>query len=463
MLELITDFAGELRAAGIGVSVSESLDALAAIGHTPLHDREAVRLALGATLVKDQQHWPAFTLLFDVFFAPDTGGEPGDQAIAPAPAARPGARRPAVRTLSPDQLSRALLAALARDDRPAIDAIAVEAVTRYSTIEPDRPVTSRYYVYRTLRSLDYDTLPARLARAAEAAAAAPADLGRRLAEAIYRPRLRYLRDRIEAEVVRRLVAAQGRAAIAGLLRKPLPENVEFLRAGKAELDAMHAALEPLTRRLAIRLVRRRPHGALDARATLRRSLSYGGVLADPVFKQRRTVRPEIIVLADVSGSVAAFAGFTLLVARAISARFSRVRSFAFIDTVDEVTRLLTPDQNARTTIDRINREARVASVDGHSDYGHALETFWRQFGPDVSAQTIVLILGDARNNHHPSQSWTLRELSRRAKRVFWLNPEPRAQWGSGDSIIAEYAAHCDAVAECRNLRQLEDFVTEVLL
>ena len=45
--------------------------------------------------------------------------------------------------------------------------------------------------------------------------------------------------------------------------------------------------------------------------------------------------------------------------------------------------------------------------------------------------------------------------------MYWLNPEPRDYWGSGDSIVDEYAVHCDAVVECRTLRQLERFVGEL--
>jgi len=73
----------------------------------------------------------------------------------------------------------------------------------------------------------------------------------------------------------------------------------------------------------------------------------------------------------------------------------------------------------------------------------------------------VLILGDARNNYHASQAWVLEELQRQARHVYWLNPEPRAYWGSGDSIVDEYGVHCDAVVECRTLRQLERFVGDL--
>ncbi len=55
----------------------------------------------------------------------------------------------------------------------------------------------------------------------------------------------------------------------------------------------------------------------------------------------------------------------------------------------------------------------------------------------------------------------VQEIRHRARHVYWLNPEPRAYWDTGDSIVGEYAVHCDEVFECRNLRQLERFVSEL--
>ena len=82
-------------------------------------------------------------------------------------------------------------------------------------------------------------------------------------------------------------------------------------------------------------------------------------------------------------------------------------------------------------------------VDGHSDYGHALEVFWDTYGKEVGPKTTVLILGDARNNYHASQAWITKEIQKRARKLFWLNPEPQAYWNTGDSIVGEYGAHCD--------------------
>ena len=109
-------------------------------------------------------------------------------------------------------------------------------------------------------------------------------------------------------------------------------------------------------------------------------------------------------------------------------------------------------------VHRINTEADVIWVDGHSDYGHALTVFWERWGEEITPRSSVLLLGDARNNYHASQSWVVKELQARARHVYWLNPEPRAYWDSGDSIVGEYAVHCDDVVECRTLRQLEHFV-----
>ena len=92
----------------------------------------------------------------------------------------------------------------------------------------------------------------------------------------------------------------------------------------------------------MRLTSKRRHrrkGPLDFRHTVRRSLSTGGVPIDPRYKHPRPAKPEIIVVADISGSVASFARFTLHLVYAISSQFSKVRAFVFVDGVDEVTHL----------------------------------------------------------------------------------------------------------------------------
>ena len=165
-----------------------------------------------------------------------------------------------------------------------------------------------------------------------------------------------------------------------------------------------------------------------------------------------------MVVADISGSVAAFARFTLMLVYAMQGQFSKVRSFVFIDGIDEVTDYFRGEEDIAQAIHRVNTEADVVWVDGHSDYGHAFEVFWERYGKGVGPKTTVLLLGDARNNYHASQAWVVKEMQHKARHVYWLNPEPRSYWNTGDSIVGEYGTHTDGVFECRNLRQLEAFV-----
>jgi uncharacterized protein len=475
MLELLTGFIGELRSAGLPVSLTENLDAMEAITHIPIEDRDAFKYALAATLVKNNAHWRAFETVFEVYFSlrgsqyalggdadewPELDDE--DEANANPEGAGAGAGGGSGEAMSPEQMAEMLFKALQRGDDALMRALARQAVTRYAGMEPGRPVGGTYYLYRTLRNLDLDDVLERLVQQArDDSPEQLTPLEERLERDEFEHRIDQLKKEIEAEIRRRLVADRGVEAMAKTLRKPLPEDVDFMHASREELVSLRKAIYPLTRKLAVRLARKRRHGRkgpLDFRNTVRHSLSYGGVPADPKFRYPRPAKPEIFVVADISGSVAAFARFTLQLVYAISGQFSRVRSFVFIDGIDEVTRFFEGVEDIGVAIHRVNTEADVVWVDGHSDYGHAFEVFWERYGREVGPKTTVIILGDARNNYHASQSWVIGEMHKKARHVYWLNPEPKAYWDTGDSIVGEYAAHTDGAFECRNLRQLEKFV-----
>jgi uncharacterized protein with von Willebrand factor type A (vWA) domain len=447
MLPVLASFVEELRRAGLPVSLTEHLDAAAALTHVPLDDRAAFKGALAATLVKDASHLPVFDTVFELWFSlagadeDDAGDELGDEALA-------------------ELLERAL----AEGDEEALRELARQAVRRHAGLERGGRMGLSYHHYRTLRHLDLDGTVDRLAEQAqlEAGQGWEALDGRLHREELERRGERVGRE-VDAELRRRLVAQRGAAEVARTLRRPLPEDVDFMHATREELAQLRRSLQPLTRRLAVRLARKRRHhrGALDFRGTVRRSLGSGGVPVEPRFRHRRPAKPEIFVVADISGSVAAFARFTLALVHAISSQFSRVRSFVFIDGLDEVTAFFSGEDDVDAAVRRVNTEADVVWAEGHSDYGMALEAFWDRFADEVTGRTTVLVLGDARTNYHQPHSEVMRELSHRARHLYWLNPEPSAYWDSGDSVMSDYAAHCDGVYECRNLRQLERFV-EVL-
>ncbi|HEV3132800.1 MAG TPA: VWA domain-containing protein [Acidimicrobiales bacterium] len=495
MLDLLTGFVAELRAAGIPVSLTEHLDAAEALRHVPMEDREAIKYTLGASLVKSSSHWRAYETAFEIYFSlrgpdyriddePDSPGESGDdddrlKGAGDRRGQGRGGGTGAGEGMTPEELADLLYKALLSSNDAMVAAVARQAVTRYAGMEAGRPVGGTYYLYRTLRNLDLERVLDRLVDQARAATSslnrrAPQDpeapettltaLEERLLRDEYQARIDQLRKEIEDEIRRRLVADRGSEALAKSLRKPLPEDIDVMHATREELVALRKSLQPLSRKLAVRLARKRRHGRkgpLDFRSTVRHSLSTGGVPVDPKFRYPRPSKPEIVVIADISGSVASFARFTLHLVHAISSQFSKVRSFVFIDGIDEVSRFFEGSDDPSEAVHRINTEADVIWVDGHSDYGHALTVFWERWGEEITPRSSVLLLGDARNNYHASQAWVVKELQGRARHVYWLNPEPRAYWNSGDSIVGEYAIHCDEVVECRTLRQLEQFVGEL--
>ncbi len=476
MLDLLAGFIVELRSAGLPVSLTENLDAMEAITHIPIEDRDAFKYALGATLVKNSTHWRAFETVFEVYFSlrgpqyslkGDADSDVDEMWREMQEQMGPGERGAggAMDQMTPEEMAAMLYKALMHGDEATMRALARQAVGRFAGMEPGRPVGGTYYLYRTLRNLDLDSMLERLMEGQrEELGGEMTQLEERLESDEFAHRIDQFKKEVEAEIRRRLVADRGAEAMAKTLRKPLPEDVDFMHASRDEMVNLKKALYPLTRKLAAKLARKRRHGRkgpLDFRRTVRASLSYGGVPADPKFKYPRPSKPELMVVADISGSVAAFARFTLMLVYALQGQFSKVRSFVFIDGIDEVTDYFKGVDDITEAIHRVNTEADVVWVDGHSDYGHAFEVFWNKWGNDIGPKTTVILLGDARNNYHASQNWVVKEINKKARHVYWLNPEPKSYWNTGDSIVGEYGTHTDGVFECRNLRQLEGFVEKL--
>ncbi len=439
-------FSAALRRAGVPAGLSDGLDAQRAMAAVDLLDRGVLREALAATLISSAGQRVAFDQLFDVYFprTMDAGPEVADPDTAP-PEGEPDV----------DSFVEELMRAVREGDEATLRRLAAQAVGGWGGV--GNPDGSRsYFGYRVWRNVQLGGV---LRRMLDEDANADA-LEDRLARDAYELALERFRQAVDAELRRRQAEARGPDEVARRNVRPLPEDVDFFSVTAAEQAAMRSAVRPLARKLAARLALRRKRardGTLDVRRTLRRALATGGVPVDPAFRSRHPRRPDLVLLCDVSSSVAAFAKFTLLFCHALQGQFSRVRSFAFIDTVDEVTGLFASGDPG-IAMSRLATEADLVWLDGHSDYGHALEVFATRWRDAVGPRTTLLILGDARNNYRAGNTWALKELVGRARKTYWLNPEPRASWDSGDSIASDYAAVVDRMAECRTLRQLAGFV-----
>ncbi|MGD2043836.1 MAG: VWA domain-containing protein [Acidimicrobiia bacterium] len=468
MLPVITGFIDELREAGVPVSMVEAIDAMQAVEAIDISRRVALRETLRATLVKNLRHERAFDTAFDIYFStvPMPTSEDGEGGPEHRSSREPGGGEGSSGDgdMDEESLFNALLEALAGMDQEALRRSVREAVDRLAGMEPGRPVGGTYYLYRTLRRLDLGKLEAELVEALTGDEELSEFEDRLLREEV-EALIERLREEIQEEIRRRLVADRGREAVAKTLRRPLIEDIDLMHATSNDLAEMEAAIGPLTRKLAARLARRRKRrtGRLDFRRTVRKSLATGGVPVDPQFRHPRPHRPEVWLLCDISGSMATFSRFTLQFTHAMSTHFSRLRSFAFVDTIDEVTDFFGPGVDFGSAVSRITTEAEVVWLDGHSDYGNSLETFYERYGGQLTPRTTVIITGDARNNYRPARDGVLADVARASRALVWLNPEPMAYWDTGDSAMSHYARHCTSVHEVRTLRQLEEFVETLTL
>lgn len=461
----ILDLTHALRQANVPVAVSDGLDAMRASALIDLLDRMELREALAATMVKSPSHRPTFDLLFDLYF-PSRGsmllpGEEASDGNEPGEGADGDTHHQEARDV--DSFLAELVLRAMEGDEAALRRLAIEAVENFGAVR-GRDGRVGFFAYRVFRNFNLGGLLRRMMSESGLDDEGADPLTARLMRDEFEQRLRRFREDIEAEIRRRQVEQQGADEVAKRLARPLPEDLDFFRISAEEQDAMRRQIRPLARKLATRVAvkrRRARDGRLDVRKTIRQSLSTGGVPADPAFKARKHHRPELVLICDVSGSVAAFARFTLMLTHALQGQFSKVRSFAFIDTVDEVTRMFAGGDFTES-IKRLHTDAKVVWLDGHSDYGHSFQAFHAQYADAITPKSTVLILGDGRNNYRASNAWVLKDLRRRARRLYWLNPEPRHHWGTGDSIADEYARHTDGMIECRNLRQLAEFVERVV-
>ncbi|WP_238419957.1 VWA domain-containing protein [Gordonia sp. 'Campus'] len=454
----LTEFVDELRRRGIVVGPSGLIDAASAMEVLDLLERPRLREGLATTLLVDHAHRGVFDRVFDLWFPIGAGMRTVTEDL---PRDEDGA-------LDVEAV-RELLAELLADDSAANDgrldqaiAMIVDELGRYGSTKGEA-----FSAYQALSAVSPQTL---IAKIAAAMAGGEGDEGSRAGtEPMYRQAARKraddLRAAIERETQRRMADRNGRDKVGAYAVPPLPEKVNFLSAGAKEQVEIRKTIEPLARLLAAKLEtrRRRAHrGAVDVRKTLRASMSTGGVPIELSHRKPRPGRPELTIICDVSGSVAGFSQFTLRLVYALRQQFSKVRVFAFVDTVDEVTDFFDHgEEDFGAAMHHMISTARISTRDGHSDYGNMLAGFVSDYGDSLTHRGALLVLGDARNNYHDPHADALRELVQRARHAYWLNPEAEQHWGTGDSIATDYAEVID-MFECRNAGQLGTVIADLL-
>jgi uncharacterized protein len=407
--EQLIRFVTELRAAGIRVSVAESIDAMNAVAAAGLeHCR--MREALAAALVKDEADRVAFDEVFGHFFAAppgDTKGRRHPDHRGQMESAASGKGKPG-ETPQPSVTPHAAppLAAASSKLRPEVQH---KDDRERGAPRPRESATSKK-AEKPERAEDRSASAPTLGKQAAAGKGVGTEAGR-LA------RIREI-ERIPFEAYTDLTFEEAREALALLKRRFRARLGRRLRLARA--------------------------GRIDIRRTIRAAIQRGGALADLRFRARRPRHVDLLILADISGSVRYAAELTLALAAGARDCFRRARSFVYIDHLTEADF----EQGHLVTAGAIDFYAR-------SDFGRVLAELWERRGEYINRQTLIVIIGDARNNRRPARAELLREIARAARAVVWLNPEDPVRWNTGDSAVGQYARVVTELHAARNLHELE--------
>ena len=485
MTQILSDFIRALRAQDVRISPAEAIEAGQALELLGYENREILKQGLSNALAKSVDEKGAFDETFDKYFefrafsgktpagaqgeqqptqhdaAPDNEGDPGGQQGQGGEGGQPAgggtgqARGEA--SAPPDQSAAEaaeadLLEILERGDRAELQRRLAEAARR-AGVTDIRFFTQRgMYGLKIQREMGSERLDDMIAEARDSADPAQQSEGARLAA------LReVLRSEVRDYVERQL---QLFAANAGRrLREEILESVRLSQVERADMKLMHELVRKMAKRLVSLHSRRKKtarRGQLDVRRTIRVNIEYDGLLFHTIWKKRKVDRPKVMAICDVSGSVAQVSRFLLMFLYSLHDVIPNVRSFAFSGQLGEVTDLFEREEIDRAISETLDR------FGGSTDYGEAFETFESLALDEIDRKTTVLILGDARNNNAEPRADILRKIHDRARRVIFLNPEPRNAWNSGDSVMRVYEPCVDRAIVCASLKDLERVVSDLL-
>lgn len=457
MQKRMIEFVRALRAAGVRVSLAESQDAMFAVDHSGVRNQATFKSSMKATLVKNHRDQPIFDYFFPLFFK---NNKPPLQNI--------------LEQLSPEQeqfLQEALQSMMGDLDalrdllqrllegREFSDEELQQLGESSGLAQGDEMYMRNWFERRMNRQAGLTQLERMLDDLLEELAQlGMSDEALAQLEEMLRENLQGLSDQISQYVGSSLadqMAEQEPRERPDLLDVPLQ------RLSSGDIEDVRDELRRLAARLRTRAAlrqKRAKSGQFDPRKTIRKNMRYGGVPMDVQFRKRHK-KPSLILICDLSTSMRYAVEFLLTLVYELSDQVRRTHSFIFIhDLVDVSTTLAElPPREAVARIMAQNPPGYYST-----DLGHSLASFEREHMHLIDSRSTVIFFGDGRNNYNDPRLDIARDMQRKGRRLIWFCPEPRRQWGSGDSDMWEYSMYADRVFMVNNLRQLADAVDRIL-
>lgn len=459
MEERVLDFIAGLRGRGVSVSTAESIDAMGAITVVGLDDPGPFKAALKAAVVKRNKDTPVFEELFPLYFySLESSGEAeslDDELLARL--------EEEMRGLKQGEGMNPMLPMLISGRGGEWESMIRMAAGQVGTSQLATRMQVGMYTRRIFDVFDWEEIERELQELlshlreegwSEEELQQVEDAFTANRDALRRQVRRY----VEREQARNVDKVPSSERVERLMNRPLSGLDEF------ELQQMRKAVDILAKKLRNKINLREKQlkrGKLDVKATLRKNMQHGGVPFELKLKHKRMEKAELMVLCDISSSVARVSQFMLQFVYTIQDCLAKVRSFVFVDDLGEVTDFFR-DEDIQKGVRRALSEADI-SYNARSDFGEVFRSFCEQNLQDVGYRTYIMVIGDARNNYNDPGIRALEKIRDRAKGIIWLNPETKPFWDTGDSVMGEYLPYCKEARVCRTIKDLEDTVSSLLL
>jgi uncharacterized protein with von Willebrand factor type A (vWA) domain len=454
----MVDFIRALRAAGVRISLAESIDAMHGAEVVGIEGRDQFRAAMKSTLVKEAKDNGKFDYFFPLFFAAnqppmqDVTGEmsPDQQQMIDE----------AMQSLQ-DQMQalRELLQQL-MDGKP-FDKDQLEQAGQQTGLDQANEMYQRpWFERRMQRQLNMQQLQQAIEQLLEMLQQMGMDS----------QSLQELREMLEqnAEGLNDQISQYVGATLAQNMAeqepqpKPDLQDVPFTSLSDSEVEQIRDEIRRLAARLRSRAALRQKRaktGTLDTRRMMRANMKYDSVPLELKYKSHH-VKPSLVLICDVSTSMRYCAEFLLTLIYQLQDQVAKTDSFIFIGDLVEIS-MVFAEMEPRAAVERVLTD----NPPGHynTDLGNSLKTLSDDFLSCVTSKTTIIVLGDGRNNYNNPRTDIMSDLQRRSRRLIWFNPESPGQWGTGDSDMHQYAPLSNGVFRVSNLRELAAAVDKILV
>lgn len=208
-----------------------------------------------------------------------------------------------------------------------------------------------------------------------------------------------------------------------------------------------------------RSMRTSHHKEIDLKETIHQACLTGGVPIKLAYKKRKPSKPNVVMLLDISGSCRSASEMMLVYMHYMKKVFKGgCNAFAFVGHVYDISEILSLPEADEAVKNVLNT---IPTRGVYSNYALALEEIKNEYSGYFNKDTIMIYIGDARNNKNDSQKEIVHWISSKTKNSYWLNTESHIKWNMGDSIMHVYEPYMNKVVEVITPKQLIEFLLDI--